>query len=218
MNMNTITDKQKYTILERKTIACRIIDIEKKAYDAFIIKFGDYDNGGFLYSKKLYINKCNNQYEELLNDMQKRTKFFLQKLLIKPAIKVYHVWTWDDFHNNKCGNSCIGEIERDQDGNPRLYEQFTHYTEASTVINEKIINLRINEYGVIQDYIPENAPNIQYRLAYRNQYNAMKTRSYRQDEIYNEYDYEDTHEDIDRTPEDIVMSALENGNGDSLGF
>jgi len=224
MNMNTITDKQKYTILKRKTIACRIIDIEKrpslfdKEAEYCIVKIGHYDNGEFIYGKCLSINDFYEQYNELHSAMINRTKYLMQKLLIKPAIKVYHIWTWDDYFRKKCSNFQIGEIERTSDGNPRIYEEFIYYTKETTQINEQKIDVDIHYGGVIQNYIPINDPNVESRLAYRNMSRKIYKNNSKQDEIYDDYDYEDNHEDIDRTPEDIVMSALENGNGDSLGF
>lgn len=173
MNMNTITDKQKYTILKRKTIACRIIDIEKrpslfdKEAEYCIVKIGHYDNGEFIYGKCLSINDFYEQYNELHSAMINRTKYLMQKLLIKPAIKVYHIWTWDDYFRKKCSNFQIGEIERTSDGNPRIYEEFIYYTKETTHINEQRIDWEIHEGGYIKDYIPVNAPNVQYKLAYK---------------------------------------------------
>lgn len=161
--------RQKYTIIQKEHVKCSIINIEKRPSEYgdnaeyCVIHIMVYDKDNSQFSKCLPIKDFGEQYRELHSAMEHGKKYDMMKLLVKPTVKVYSLWTWDDCYRHLCEKQQIGELKRDGNGKPIECDKFVFYTEAYSYFDEKMINLQIKYcgligYGLRYKYIPINDP------------------------------------------------------------
>lgn len=220
-----------YKIEKIETIPCRVINVEKKVKDKktlVIVHFGQYDNGKFVYTIIREESDGYPIYSNMLRYQENRKRFSIDKVLVCPNVSVYHKLTWDDVHKRKCSVRNLDKIERNDDGKPIVYYKILMFVNLSDSIeNENNIKEAIKQFrnkrkrekreyeisNILQKrYIAVNDPNIQNALNYRNSF----IQNYQQEEFCN--DYYENYNDIDSTPENTVMDALENGMGELFGY
>ena len=209
-----------YKIEKIKTLYCRVIKVERKVKDnIIIIHIGLYESGEFLCT----IVRNDSIYNDMLKYQENRKRMIIEKVLICPNVSVYHKLTWDDVHRGKCSVRNLDEIERDKNGKTIVYDKIVMFVniENNLKVNNdeeakkwrKRINREREISCLLEKYIAINDPNAQNALNHRNSFSQR----HQKEELYNDY-YENYNYDVDSTPENTVMDALENGMGELFGY
>ena len=111
-----------YHIVQKLKWPCRVIDVQLKKNrnnnsKFVVVKFGKYDTIEFLRSVIL----PEDDYNDMVSEMQERKCHTISQIEIQPENGVYHILTWDDVDRGICTREHIGEIQRDKDGNPIIF-------------------------------------------------------------------------------------------------
>lgn len=184
-----------YQIIQNLTWPCRVIDVNLKKNRTnnskfIVVKLGKYDTGDFLRSVILSESKYNN----IVTDMQTKKYHTIERIVISPQNCVYHILTWDDVDRGICTKEHIGEIQRDKDGSPILFNQIVVFAKLD---NRNYFS--INEI-LDKEYIEVNSPIVQEYINYNNQQHFWQQQDAvlrKRQEFYNQMtsDLYDTYED-----------------------
>ena len=213
-----------YEIIQRLTLPCRIIEVQQKTNrqdgSQFIVfKLGEYVSGHFICS----IITSKYRYDSLNIDMRNKQRHTIDKVAIKPQNNVYRILTWDDVDRGKCTRNHISEVERGQDGVPILYEQIVVYVNKDGKGRPTIDSVLSN------DYIEENSPFVHNALNFNNRDYYLRQQEEKRDlsereehALYEEMLYNASEvkrcSNMDMSEGEIIMNALENGEGEMFGF
>ena len=148
----------------------------------------------------------------------------IERLAIRPNVNVYHILTWDDVDRGKCTRNNIGEVERNKNGIPVVYNQIVIF---ANVDGMNTGGLRVDDV-LAREYIEINSTNVNDAIRFNNRANFLAKqvqKTYEEDKQCEElmasmYDAYENHryDYMDMSPEDRVMGALENGMGELYGY
>ena len=218
-----------YKEIQKLTWYCRVTDVKvkrnhKNNSDFVVVKFGKHDNGELLRSFVL----DESWFPYLQKEMQSRRLHTIDRVAIQPQNQVYHILTWDDVDKGICNREHVGEVQRDNEGNPI---KFTQIVVFGNIDNKNKRGFTISE-TLDKEYIEVNSPYAQRYLDFNNQQSfaqlQMENRIHKEREEQIEYDammnslYEASEErrckEMYMTEEERIMDALENGDAEIYGF
>ena len=114
----------------------------------------------------------------------------IERLAIRPNVNVYHILTWDDVDRGKCTRNNIGEVERNKNGIPVVYNQIVIFANVDGM-NTGV--LRVDDV-LAREYIEINSPNVNNAIRFNNRANflakqAQKTKQCEElmDSMYDAY-------------------------------
>ena len=216
-----------YSITQKLTWNCRLLSVIKKRNrknnSRFIVaKYGKSDNGELLFS----IIYDESAYDFLKMDMKSHSLHTVDRIAIQPNIPLYHIYTWDDVENELCSREHVGEVQRDDEGNPIKFSQIVVFANLDNKLRPTI------QETLDKHYIAINSPIVGQFLNFNNEEHYWKLRNkdknQKEQECQEDYDeymsnvYESYEKrrcaEMDMTEEDRIMSALEDGNGELYGF
>jgi len=214
-----------YQVDQRLIWNCRAIDVRmqtnrQNGSKFVLVKLGKYEDGDFLCS--VILNE--RVYNSLMEEMRIKKLHTIERLAIRPSVNVYHILNWDDIDRHKCVRDNIGEIERNNKGQPIAYNQIVIFTN----IDGKYTKYLDVENVLSREYLEVNSPyapnalkfnNRAYFLAQREERNRQEEEKW-EEMMADMYDAYENHryDDMDMSPEERVMSALENGMGELYGY
>lgn len=225
----------KFKIEKAKTLYCRVIKVERKRRIKdekmfVIVYFGHYDSGEFIRTLIREEIIDDSFYDDMQRYKESRKKWSIEKVLVCPNVSVYHRISWDDVHKGKCSIRNLYEIERDEEGMPIVYDKIVMFIDPNE--NTEIEYNKI-KYEVIikprrerdisnilaKEYIAIDALNVKDALKYKNSYTG---KPWQEDSDEDNYFYDnyfcEEYDDVDLSPENRVMDALENGMGELFGL
>lgn len=211
-----------YEIIHKERVICRILDVQIKKHvkNEFVVrKFIRYNDD----KKIIFSDTCDlSIYEDCVKAMKGKEPLGIDRFVIRTKCNVVHKWTWDDFYNKKCSYNEVGSIAKDNNGDIINYKEFEIY--ANT--NENCIFTKAYyekyKYQVVKRWITDalscyiEVGSCEYRLLVDQNYNQKHSDYFEDQDGYNSYNYDVIDEYM--TPEDRIMSALENGEGELYGF
>lgn len=217
-----------YEIIHQERIICRILDVQikKNTTGKFVaIKFARHDNLKFIFSATYDLNG----YDEYIEAQKNKILFVIDKFVIRTKCDVVHRLTWDDFYNKKCSYEDVkkGNIETDSNGDIRYYKEFEIYAtnENSTCTKAYYETYKYQPIqrwitNALESYFEIDSPEGQKLI---NQFYKTDDDSFGQEEYYDPYCDDELYERLHSpqtytTPEDRIMSALEDGYGELYGF
>lgn len=217
----------KYDIVQKLIWYCRLIDVQLKTNSSngskFVIaKIGKYETGEFLRSFIL----SEDTYNDLISAMQRRKRYTIERVAIRPYNNVYHILTWDDIDRGICTREHLYEVQRDTEGKPIIFNQIVVFAHLDNMNRFSINETLDKEYIEVNSPLVHNYLNYNNQLYYLQQQEEKRMQKEREEQMkYNEmmndlYEaYENRrYSDIDMSEEEKVMSALENGEGELYGF
>lgn len=223
-----------YEIIEKCEVPCRIIDIKvctpRNNKDFLVYFIGEYDSGKFLYSFPDFGYTDGYKINEIQNDIQNRTKFYVYRSTIRPSVDMYRKITWNDVNAGKHSRDHLGEIERDKYGYPVPYSKIVVYTNLLTEdlrneINPEDLPEESEITGILDnDYVAIDSPSVYRDLRFNNKKSyqeRLKRERQEQEKTYSDYydSYEEHYDnDFYTSEEDQIMDALENGDAEVFGF
>lgn len=214
-----------YQVVQKLVWNCRAIDVRlqtnrQNGSKFVLVKLGKYEDGKFLCS--VILNE--GVFNSLIEEMRTKKLHTIERLAIRPQTNVYHILTWDDVDRKKCVRDNIGEVERNQEGTPIAYNQIVIF---ANIDGRCTRSLNVDDI-LSKEYIEVNSPYVQNALNFNNRahFLAQREEKRRQEEdkweemMADMYDAYENHryDDIDISPEERVMNALENGMGELYGF
>lgn len=211
--INLIMYTKKYEIASDTRIRCRISSIEKKEW-GWIIKIINAQNGQYIahkIEKHMYPDQ-NAAYKEAIAG---KVIYPIHRNVIKSSVGVYKRLTWVDVDNGKCEPCEVGMIERDGDGMPVIYNEVVLYDRFYDMPDNRLSA----ENFFLNNYVEVTSPSASDALNYTGRRTVYHSGSYHS-ASYDNYDYDpDVFNEIDRnrTEEDCIMDALENGYGEYYG-
>ena len=214
-----------YQVVQKLTWNCRAIDVSmhtnrQNGNRFVVVKLGKYENGEFLCSAILNEGMYNHMLEEVKN----KKPHTIERFAIRPNVNVYHILNWDDIDRGKCSRNNIGEVERNENGTPIAYNQIVIF---ANIDGKNTGVLRVDDI-LAKECIEVNSPYANNVLNYNNRASFLakqEEKRRREEEEWEDmmaemYDAYESHryDDMDMSPEERVMSALENGMGEIYGY
>ena len=212
-----------YEIVQKLTWNCRFIEVKRKnnrgnGSEFVLVKLGKYDTGDFL--RSLILPVAN--YDKIYADFQKRGCHVIERFAIRPQNNVYHILQWDDIDRGVCSREKIGEVQRDSNGSPIAFSQIVIYANIDNQYRFSVDQVLEKEYIEVNSPLVQNYLNYNNRKTYLQQLEAERQQEQNDYEEWmsNLYDaYErNRYSDMDMSEEDMVMAALENGEGECYGY
>lgn len=152
-------------------------------------------------------------YDLLYDAIRNERNFLIKQYVVKPSKGAYHKYTWVDVDNMNCEPWEVSEIERDEDDNPRIYNDITVYAEIKGLSGPILRDVLSAEYVDI-DY-----PLVKRYLDYRGQRRSYRSRS--SSCYYEEPDCESWMQRemlYNMSDEDWVMEYIQHGAGEYHGY
>lgn len=180
-----------YQVVQKLIWNCCVINVSmhtnrQNGRRFVLVKLGKYENGQFLCS--IILNEYT--YEYFLEEMKTKKLHTIERLAIRPNVNVYHILTWDDVDRGKCTRNNIGEVERNKNGIPVVYNQIVIFANVDGM-NTGV--LRVDDV-LAREYIEINSPNVNNAIRFNNRANflakqAQKTKQCEElmDSMYDAY-------------------------------
>ena len=226
------------------TLECYFVEKSNKEYktggklknrDLIVLKMRDYKTHKHVFTLSRWGSGNISEYEKWRDE---RMPLKYKEVHVKLEKECLYKYTWDDFGDGRCKREKVGEVHKDDDGNPVFYTSMVVYVPIQEIPEpffEQMLKLKCQE--IFKEHYVENDGSFEYisSLCYRNCYDARreaeKRRKAEENEVHSESeaDYElvrsfwdmpekEAYDRSDMSEEDDIMDALENGDAEKYGF